>query len=175
MTAKKKETALHRKLAAELADLIPLLDEEGLAFLVEQANVHLYNRGIERLNADLEEAERMASGAAAGKTGRKGRGASPATPGQAEAAPLRIERSPSGSSYHLVAGGKWKMFSDSEMLSMVKIAQAKDPVPEVAGRLYAWLSAERPDAFVDLDIAGANDPKLSGLVALLRAKFAIRG
>ena len=66
------------------------------------------------------------------------------------------------------------MFTDDEMLAMVKIAQSEDPVPEVSERLHRWLSEERPDAFVDLDIGDRFDPRMGELVAMLRKKFAVR-
>ena len=52
MTAKKtmkSETEReHDGLAAELVSLLPSLDAEGLAFLVQQARVHLYNMALDR-------------------------------------------------------------------------------------------------------------------------------
>jgi hypothetical protein len=160
--AKSKETRANARalLSQELAELIPSLDEEGLAFLVEQARVHLRNMEIDRLNA---ETEAMSHGAEEGTSAKTRRPAD-----------LRIERSSSGSSYHVISGGKWKMFTDEEMLSMVKIASSDDGIRDVVGRLYAWLDTERPDAFADLDIEGAHDPKMTELVDLLRAKFKVR-
>lgn len=150
----KKPTKAHAKLAAELASLVPDLDEEGLSFLVEQARVLIRNREIDRLNAEI--------------------GDDIAPPRERGRADFRIERSSSGSSYHVISGGKWKMFNDGEMLAMVNIASSDDAVGEVAGRLWAWLDAERPDAYADLDIEGPHDPRMDELVALLRSKFKVR-
>lgn len=176
--AKKKESALHKKLAGELISLIPDLDEEGLAFLVEQAGVHLHNMEVERIEAEMatEEASPKKKGSKAKKTaaetaaGVTGVAVSSARP----SADYRIERSPSGASYHIITRGKWKMFSDAEMLRMVKIARSPDSVGEVAERLYHWLDEERPDAFTELDIESKLDPRMTELVLLLRAKFAVK-
>jgi hypothetical protein len=176
--AKKKETALHRKLAEELQSLMGSLDEEGLAFLVEQARVHLHNMEVDRLLREEEaaalEAESVrVSGTASGKGSRAGKGsAKKAASGESGTGDFRIERS--GSSYHVISAGKWKMFSEDEMLAIVKICRSKDPVEEVSERLYRWLEAERPDAFPDLEIGGRHDVRLRELAALIGRKFAIR-
>ncbi len=175
--AKKKETARHRKLAGELQSLMDGLDEEGLAFLVEQARVHLHNMEVERLVREEEAAalEAESGTGAPGKGSRAGarKGlAAKAASAESGMGDFRIERS--GSSYHVISAGKWKMFSEDEMLAIVKICRSKDPVEEVAERLYRWLEEERPDAFPDLEIGGRRDPRLRELAALIGRKFAIR-
>jgi hypothetical protein len=180
--AKKKETAVHKRLGEELVSLIPSLDEEGLAFLIEQARVHLYNMEVERLEEKAEAAEAAseqaraigkkgarASGGAKGKTGTAGKDS--ASPGTGD---FRVERSGSGSSYHIISGGKWKMFNEEEMLSIVKICQSKDPILEVTERLCRWFETERPDTFQDLELGDHHDPRMKALVQFLRKKFAVR-
>lgn len=173
----KRESASHKKLAQELVSLIPSLDEAGLAFLVEQACVHIHNMEIERQEAE----EAMAAKAekpAGKKTGKKAEtlAGKKSSGGQVKESPanFRIERSSSGSSYHLISGGKWKMFNEDEMMAIVKIAGAADPVNEVAYRLHAWFTGERPDTFADLEIGDRHDPKMRELVLFLRSKFAIK-
>ena len=151
------------------------LDEEGLSFLAEQARVHLYNMEITRQEA---EARALSLGAETAKGGRRrsAAGSAPASSGVSVSGPanFRVERSASGSSYHLITGGNWKMFTEGEMTRMVKIASVPDDVAEVAARLHAWLSAERSDAFADLELGDSHDPRLRELVLFLRSKFAIK-
>jgi hypothetical protein len=170
---KKKESAAHKKLAAELIALIPELDEEGLSFLIEQSRVHLYNMEIEREEAEAAAESAEVGGGGKKKSAGKGGSAQPAAPDQGPAN-FRIERSSSGSSYHLISGGKWKMFNEEEMMAIVKIANAAEPVNEVAWRLHEWFTEERPDTFADLEIGDKHDPKMRELVTFLRGKFAIR-
>jgi hypothetical protein len=178
--AKKKESVLHKKLAEELTSMLPALDEEGLAFLVEQGKTHLYNMEIEREEAERAAAEEREGAGESGKakTGKKtGKNQSGSTGRGAKAngpANFRIERSSSGASYHIISGGNWKMFTDDEMLKLVHIAQSNDPVADVTERLWRWLDTERPDTFADLEIDGLKDPRMRELVELLRAKFAVR-
>lgn len=158
--------SVHDILAAELRSMIKDLDEEGLSFLVEQARVHLHNMNVVRLEEELASAARQ--------SGKKGGGKKTAVATRMPAADFRIDRSPSGATYHIISGGKWKMFTDEEMLAMVKIAQSKDTLLEVSHRLWDWLDRERPDAFEDLDLEDHHDPRTKDLVKLLRKKFAVR-
>jgi hypothetical protein len=48
--AKKTVDTERESLVKELKSLIPRLDSEGLAFLVEQAKIHLYNMQVDELN-----------------------------------------------------------------------------------------------------------------------------
>jgi hypothetical protein len=168
----------HERLLKELRAILPSLNEEGLAFLLEQARVHLYNMEIERQEAesraeDLAAAMNTAKKAKRGASGVAGTASAAGTMGAASAANYRIERSASGSSYHLITGGHWKMYNEAEMIRMVKIA-GHGSEPEAAERLHAWLMEERPDTFADLDIGDERDPRMVELVGFLRAKFAIR-
>ena len=121
--AKKAEPndAVRESLAKELRGLIPRLNSEGLAFLVEQARIHLYNMQVEELNeaagAANAAAERTKS--LAGKSGH-GRGAS-RTAGEN----FRIDTTESGSSYYLHYRNDEVMFSRDEMIRLVKIAGGK--------------------------------------------------
>lgn len=154
-TPRKKESAVHKKLAEELVSLLPELDEEGLSFLLEQARVHLHNMEIDRLSRDIPPRE-----------SRK-----PVSGGPAN---FRIDRSASGTSYHLICGGSWKMYNEAEMMRIVKIASGPGSAREAALRLYAWFEQERPDTFGDLGIDGPADPRMEELVLFLRSKFAIK-
>jgi hypothetical protein len=171
-----RATALHKKLSAQLSSLIPSLDEEGLSFLIEQANVHLYNMEIVRGEEAAAKAEISAKPGKAGGAGKGSRGKQAAAVNATGSQPanFRVERSSSGSSYHLISGGKWKMYNEDEMLSMVRIAKSKDPMVEVAGRLHHWLEEERADTFADLELGDRFDPKMKELVLFLRKKFSVK-
>ncbi len=167
-----KESPEHAALSKALTALIPSLDVEGLAFLVEQARVHLHNMEVESLEADIASVREIAARSSA--KGTKGNGKSASKNGGAAKANWRVERSSSGSSYHLISGGKWKMFSESELTSLVKIAQGPDGDRERGARLYRWFAEERMDALGDLEIDDEADPKLSELSAFLRKAFKVK-
>ena len=157
-------------LAAELVSLIPELDAEGLAFLIEQARVHLYNMRAAELELAAAEADRASSRARKVAGAKPGAGKSAGTGDD-----FTIQAASDGSTYDLVYRGKWKMFTGDEMLAMVRIVSSKDPVSQLTGRLYRWLLAERSDVINDLSLAGLADPRLKKLVALLRKTFTIKG
>ncbi|HAE21945.1 MAG TPA: hypothetical protein DCG47_06425 [Spirochaetaceae bacterium] len=165
----------HTALAAELSSLLPELDEEGLAFLIEQARVHLYNMKLSELEEAADSIERSSAtraGVAASGAKRKGTGGNAAATKKPPL--LEIKAASDGSSYHLVYEGKWKLFSSEEMMALVRIARAQAPAPELAARLHRWLKAERSDFFHDLPVGGPSDPLLVSLAALLKKTFTIK-
>jgi hypothetical protein len=135
---------------------LPELDVEGIVFLLEQAKVHHYNMEVEKLNA-------ISDRAAAGGSDR--------APQEGPASPLRIERSADGSTYHLVAGGDWKMFTAEEMAALVRITRSGEGKDEIARRLRAWLSRERKDVFLDLGLDGPSIGKAKDIVGLIVKAF----
>jgi hypothetical protein len=142
----------------ELLALLPELDEEGIAFLLEQAKVHRYNMEVEKLNAI---SDRVAA------AGPRPTPAGSRTAGSA----LRIERSEDGATYHLVAGSDWKMFTAEEMAALVRISRCGEGEEEVSRRLRAWLARERKDVFLDLGLDGASIGLARDIARLLAATF----
>lgn len=178
----KAQSAEHKKLAAELISFIPSLDEEGLSFLVSQAYIHLHNMEIDRQEAEYAAADAEAAEAEAVGIGKTGKSVKPvagtkkagAAGTDQSPANFRIERSSSGSSYHIISGGKWKMYNEGEMMRIVTIVSSGDPLLEVTERLHTWLMDERPDTFADLELGDHHDPKMQELVLFLRKKFVIK-
>jgi len=142
------------QLLKELKAILGKLDAEGLAFLLEQARVHLYNMEADRLDA-----LRDSMAAAAPGTGK------PAT------SPLRIERSESGSSYYIVQNGAYIMFSPPEMAMMARLAHGNDDDYDAAQALAKWLEKERSDALSELWRPVQSGHSLAALVAVLRKTF----
>ncbi|MDR2471880.1 MAG: hypothetical protein LBD09_07215 [Treponema sp.] len=163
-----KQSAEWETLAKELRGLIPKLDEEGLAFLVEQAQVHLYNLQVEALNTTLAKNQERAAKAAAGKSGKTAAGKS-AGGGFSE-----IKVSESGSSYYIVYKTEWIMFSKDEMIKLVNISGGEGTELDIKERLYNWLSRERSDLLRSAGIAEKFDPKLASLAGLLKKTFKVR-
>jgi hypothetical protein len=156
----KRESAAEREreaLAKELRGLIPRLDAEGLSFLIEQAQVHLYNMQVEELNKTLVRPK-------------------PGSPKQppASAGTFRIEGSESGSSYYLVYNNDWIMFSREEMTRIASIVCAQGTSLEIRDRLFAWFEKERRDVLSSLSMADKFDHRLKELTALIKKTFKIR-
>lgn len=164
----KKVDAQRESLVKELRGCIPKLDSEGLAFLVKQAKVHLYNMKVEELNKAA-----VAVNAAAGRANKQGK-ASAAKRGAEKTGGserLRIGGSESGSSYYLYYRNSNLMFSRGEMSSLVKLVNAPGTDVEIRERLYNWFERERKDIFGFLPIRGKSDEQLKSLVTLLKKTF----
>jgi len=175
-TGKKTDT---RKefLAKELKGLIPKLDSEGLAFLIEQARVHLYNMQVDELNEAAVAANNAGARARsiAGKSatfGSKAAGSRGA--GSAKGDNFRINGTESGSSYYLRYRNDDVMFSKDEMIRLVKIASAPASDMEIRERLYNWFDRERKDVFSVLPLTGKADSRLKVLSDMIKATFKLR-
>jgi hypothetical protein len=161
------------KLTKELKALIPKLDEDGLTFLIEQAQVHLYNMQVDELNKTIEKnakreaARKPAPGTKAGKAAAGT--ASGGTGGFNE-----IKISDSGTSYYIVYKTEWIMFAKEEIMALVKIASGKGTDLEIKERLFNWLARERSDLLRSAGIAAKFDKKLTSLAGLLKKTFKIR-
>ncbi len=138
----------------ELVSLLPELDEEGLVFLLDQARLRRYALEVERRG--LEAAKEARGSLRLSGSSRTG---------------LRMDRSADGSTYHIVSGRTWKMFTAEETAALVRIARREAPDREAASGLHSWLEAERRDFLVDLDIEGADSPRLLELLSLIRDTF----
>ena len=153
-------------LSKELKDLIPQLDSEGLAFLVKQARVHLYNMRVDELNKAAD-----AANVASARTASITRGQKAAKPSNET---LRIGGSESGSSFYIFYRNSNVMFSRDEMTRLVKIASAPGTDLEIRERLYNWFERERMDIFALVPMADKFDDRLKTLAALLKKNFKIR-
>jgi hypothetical protein len=153
-TKKQKSPPSRREaLAKELRALIPRLDAEGLSFLIEQAQVHLYNMQVEELNTAL--------------TRSRGGGENAPPPES-----FRIEGS--GGSYYIVYNNEWIMFTKDEMLHIAKIVSAPGTDPEIGERLYNWFVRERRDVLKSMSMADKFDPKMAELIKRIKKTFTVR-
>ena len=149
-------------LAKELKSLIPKLDEEGLAFLVKQAHVHLYNMQVDALNTTLEKDEERKK-----KSSKKP--AEKKTSGFSE-----VKMSETGVNYYIVYNGEWIAFTKSELSALVKLAYSEGTEIEVKERVYNWLSQERRDLLYTASIGNKFDEKLLSLICLIKENFKVK-
>ena len=160
-----------KRLEKELFSLIPKLDEEGLAFLVEQAQIHLYNMQVDVLNETLikfqKKASQKISGKGTAKTVSSGRSGGTRRSTSIDSF-NEIKASESGASYYIVYNAEWIMFSKSEMLKLKTIACGAGSKLEIKERLFNWFARERKDLLLSAGIASKFDDKLLALAGLLK-------
>jgi hypothetical protein len=152
-------------LAKELRSVIPKLDSEGLAFLVKQARVHLYNMKVDELNKAAQDAY----SASVRQKAVKARKQKPRKGGKFEFKPTD-----SGSGYYLFYQNSNTVFTKAEMTAMAKIAWCAESDLEIRDRLFRWLYNERRDIFKLVPIKDKFDDKLKTLVALIKKSFKLR-
>ncbi|MDR1505505.1 MAG: hypothetical protein LBI67_00210 [Treponema sp.] len=155
---KTKARSKTEKLAAELKSLIPRLDEEGLLFLVEQAQIHLYNMQVEELNESRARTEAVR---AEGQAGRAVSGGG-RTPG------FSIRVSDDKQIYYLVYKDGWIMLNSGETASLVKIASSPASGEDKKAALYRWFDRERRDFFGLAPIKSPQSEILLQLAELFR-------
>jgi hypothetical protein len=152
-------------LAKELRSIIPKLDSEGLAFLVKQARVHLYNMKVDELNKAAQDAYSASVRQKAVKAQKQ----KPHKGGRFEFKPTD-----SGSGYYLYYENSNSVFTKDEMTAMAKIAYCGESDLEIRDRLYRWLYNERRDIFKLVPIQNKFDDKLKVLVTLIKKNFKLR-
>ncbi|AEJ18288.1 hypothetical protein [Gracilinema caldarium] len=161
----------------ELEALLPELDEEGLAFLLEQGRIHLYNMKVDGLNALSQSMDqpitRKSRNKAADQSADTSKKTGPRTKDTSEPS-FQIKAGSGGGSYHVAYRGNWKLFSDTEMLKMVQIAHGEGTQTERANRLFRWLRTERSDVFQDIPFQSAQQPLFMEFLCLLQRTFTIR-
>jgi hypothetical protein len=170
---KKTKTVDTQKAALikELKALIPKLDSEGLAFLVKQSRIHLYNMQVDELN-NATRAAHLASIRSAKSTGA---GKKPSIKNTAKDEKLRIIGTDSGSGYFLFYQNGNVAFSRDEMIRLVNIVNAGGSALDVTERLFNWLKRERSDVFHLIPIADKFDSRLKSLAVFIKKNFKLRG
>ena len=153
MKTKKADTG-RAKLEKELRDAMKEVDEEGLLFLLRQAQVLIYNVRVDRINA-------------AGKqiTGRKQR---------ESAAPVSIEETKGGKQIFLTIGRERKILAPEEMKRIVRICYSAESKSEALRQLFTVLAKERKDILADAHIGNPDNPLLEALFTTVRATYTLK-
>ncbi len=160
------------RLRKELLSLLDQVDDEGLIFLIRQAQTIIHNLQVDRLNEDISELNRERARALT--EGRRKAGAK-ATGGSPAAEPVTIDEGAGGTSFVIGVGNTRKIFSRDEMRSLARIAQAAESDADGARRLYAWLLRNRTDVLLDMGIRSAAGPELVLVHRAVRSRYRPRG
>jgi hypothetical protein len=156
-------TEKRRLLEEELQEAIGQIDEDGLAFLLNQAHVLIHNAQVQRINAELAELDRK------NKAARRSLGRAAAGPGIA--VPVGIEESEDRKAFFLSLGGTRKVLALDEIKRLVRICYGAESKSAALRQLYTVLSRERGDILVDAKIGGPSSPLIEGLFYALREKY----
>jgi hypothetical protein len=164
--AKKKTDTQRVRLEKELSEAIKQVDEEGLIFLIQQAQVLIHNVQVDKINREIVELEqkKLESG--------KGKSAPRRTP--AAAAEVKIEESDTGKTFFLALGGTRKVMNLEEMRRLVRICYSAETKSDALKQLYTVFARERGDVLADAKISGPGSPIIEGLFRAIRSTYQLK-
>lgn len=151
------------KLRKELVSLLDEVDDEGLIFLIRQAQTIVRNLQVDRLNQEITELNQRRAKALAASP-RAGR-AAPA------ADPVTIDEGAGRTTFIVGVGSTRKVFSLDEMRALARVAQAAEDDADGSRRLYSWLSRNRRDVLVDMGAGSAKHPALTLMHRAIRKRY----
>jgi hypothetical protein len=156
-------SAQKRRLEAELGEAIRQIDEEGLLFLLQQAQILIHNTRVDRMNQELQELQER-------RSKPSGRSKSPSD-SAARSAAVRIDEADNRKSFFLDFAGVRKALSLQEMQRVVKICYTADSKSAALRQLYTVFSRERGDILADARIGAPSSPLLDALFHAVREKY----
>ena len=166
----KTKTSRRDELLKELRSLIKDVDEEGLQFLIKQANVILYNMKVDELNKQAEAVEKSRG------SGKKATGTAKSAGvagGTTEEAPVEILSGHFGRGYTLVIGNQRKSMDQAEIFAMVKIAQKAKSKTAATEQLFNWLDRFRDDVILDCGLKPKGS-RIDALYTILKEQFTLK-
>jgi len=147
------------RLRAMLSEAAGQIDEEGLLFLLRQANVLIHNQKVDEVNRELAELPPGPRRSAPGRGGRR-----------AEAV-VTIDDSGDRSATFLTLGTTRKVLSLPEVKQLVRICYAAETKTDALRQLYTVLARERSDILKDAGISNPAHPLVEGLFHALRRTY----
>ncbi len=156
--ASPKAGARRERLEEELQEAIRQVDEQGLAFLLNQAHVLIHNAQVQKINLELVDLERKNQAARRAMD-------------VAAAPPVRLEESDNGKTFFLGLGGTRKVLALEELKRLVRICYGAESKSAALKQLYTVLARDRGDILVDAKIGGPGSPLIEALFNTLREKY----
>ncbi len=180
----KKPTDPRSTLLKELRQATERIDEQGLLFLLRQAQVLIHNARVERISqsatgrdrlqspeADAEEADAEGGrppSREAGKTRRGSSGPSGGPKSRSGSPAAFIEASEGGKLFFLVIGKIRKVMDAEEVGRLVRVCADSGQKAEGLQRLFRVLKQERRDILLDAGIPSASSPVLEAVYTAIR-------
>lgn len=140
----------------ELRDAIAQVDDQGLLFLLRQAQILLHNARVQSLQESEEEERRLT-------------GPIPVAQGRPDA--VTIERGEGGKAIFLTLGRVRKVMSAEEMKRLVRICYGASTRSEAVRQLFTVLVRERNDVLADAKIGSPDSPLIIGLFNAVRDTY----
>ncbi len=162
-TKKPKTDSQKLRLEEELTKLLPEIEEEGLVFLLRQANTIIHNQRADKLNQEMEVLNKKK------KTG--GKTSSP----PAEGFEIEINRSDDGKTYYFIINGMKHFLDIPETQNIIALCYRPPAKSDALRYLYEFFRAERDEILMDHKISSAKSPFFEVLFNTVRATFRYNG
>ena len=168
MAAKSKKN----KLKDQLVGLLDDIGDEGLLFLIRQANTLIYNQKVDELNRQAEEIQGSKKTGKQKDAGKESSGTKKAVSRSGYG--ISIEKGAFGTSYIMVLETARKTFGEHELIGLVKACHAASDKKDGSSRVYSWLKRFRDDVLLDAGISSPRHPAVPSIYETLKANFSVR-
>lgn len=162
--AKKKESSQKSRLEKELIALVPEIGEEGLVFLIKQANTIIHNQRTVQLNKEIEELNKN-------KGGSSKKSAAPQEAGSSFT--VEIDRSKDGKTYYIIVNGRKHFFDIPETQKIVALCYKPETKSAALKFLYEFFLNERDEILSEHKIQSAKSLFFEKLFYEVRANFSL--
>jgi len=159
----KKADPGRAKLEKELREAIQEVDQEGLLFLLRQAQTLIYNARVDRINQEEQKLKSVKKPAG---------GIEP--PQRESRQSVSIEESDGGKTIFLTLGKARKVLTPDEMRQIVRICYGAETKSEALRRLFTVLARERKDILADAIIGNPDNPLLEALFTVVRQTYTLK-
>ncbi|MDY6934269.1 MAG: hypothetical protein SVZ03_08615 [Spirochaetota bacterium] len=161
----KREKGTHNRQKDELIKhlkiMIKDLNEEGLKFLIQQAEIILHNMQVKKQVKKLQNKEYIKDEAKKGPVSTK--------------LTIEVKEGEDNSYFVIVINKARNFFALDEMRKLVKICHLSKDKKDASRRLHNWLSKNRKDVLIDTDIRGTADPALDTIYNFLKSNYTLKG
>lgn len=168
MAAKKdsKNQNMANKLRKDLIELIPQIEEEGLIFLLQQANTIIHNQRVVELNRDLQEINSK-------KESGEGSSSVKKQSGNNEGFTIEINRSSNGKTYYFIVNGRKHFMDVPETKKIVELCYRPPSKSKALKFLYQYFLNERDDVLLEHKIKSESSPFFDALFTTVRENFSL--
>ena len=147
--------ALERKLIEVIRDV----DEQGLLFLIKQANVLVYNKRVDEYNQE---------------SNKRGTRIKLKPQPFSDKISMEIKEADDNSSFIFVINKSRKFFTLEEMRKIVKICHLSSDESDASRRLYTWFKNNRGDVLNDIGIDNSLDPSLQTIYNYIIKRYTVK-
>ncbi len=157
-TTQENTSGEREALIEKLHSRIEEIDEEGLRFLLRQADTLIHNQTIDEFNRNRAETEPPGRSDESSRTGKS---------------KVFFEQKEGSKTFILDVEGKRTILDQEELMAMVRIAQNADTEKSRRAKVYRWIETHRDDILFDCGI-DSQGPRIEALCSRLNNDFAIR-